>query len=224
MGKKIILISTAAALFSLPSLSHSTPEKNYLIKKNKPISTCGIKFKIPENLISDRNEIIKACLPSNQENLLSLGALFSDHGNPNWIDRFPFIRIKKNDINEILSRKNYTGIKINKNKILDTWIGSIEEECSLTRKTIFKRINGKNWEGWIAEDQYSTDAPSRPTPEYCSMFLSHNRCIRMIIGNSEATATMGQNCFTRQPENFDLAAGLSYDLFIKIVKSIEFEK
>jgi hypothetical protein len=44
----------------------------------------------------------------------------------------------------------------------------------------------------------------------------------MIIGNSTMGATMAQYCLIRKPEDFDLDAGLSYDVFMEMVKSLRF--
>jgi hypothetical protein len=95
-------------------------------------------------------------------------------------------------------------------------------ECKFKAKTRIEKIDGENRHGWLAEDSYKTNDKSASTPESCGRYLKANRCVRMAIGNSKFSATMAQYCLTGNPEDFDLDAGLSYDIFLKIIKTIRF--
>lgn len=79
-------------------------------------------------------------------------------------------------------------------------------------------ISGPNWTGYLVEEvsppheKLSANCPV-PTPMY--------RCVGMIIGNAKQTAVLKPYCFLSKREN-NLYHGLSFDIFMDMVKTIHF--
>lgn len=195
------------------------------VGENKLLLKCGLVLNVPAELPSDQGVQSDLCTSSYRDQegaLLLLGALLEGQRNPRWLDMMPSLRIYSKGIDELLSIDNESGIRRDLSGLVQSMNDFAEKNCSLNRRTHMSKLSGGNWKGWIAEDSYQELSRATSRPEYCERFSEHNRCIRMVIGNSKESAVMGQYCLTRRDNDFDLDAGLSYNIFLKIVKSIRF--
>lgn len=193
--------------------------------ENKELLRCGLVLNVPAELPSDQDIQPDLCISSYRDQegaLLLLGALLEGQRNPRWLDIMPSLRIYSKGIDELLSISNESGIRRGLSGLAQSMNDFTEKNCSLSRRTHLSELSGGNWKGWIAEDSYHELSKVTSRPEYCEQFSEHNRCIRMIIGNLKESAVMGQYCLTRRDDDFDLDAGLSYGIFLKIIKSIRF--
>lgn len=198
--------------------SKDAPQTNEFSEK------CGISLTLPDELVPDGQGKLQTCTGSYKATggtVLSLAPIYSGVRDSSWIDRIPMLHIRRIGIDEVI-KKNEGGIfhRASTGKAIVSV--SALMECKLKVKTTITKIAGTNWHGWLAEDSYNPAVQSTSLPEYCQRYSAANRCVRVVIGNSKESATMSQYCLIRNPGGFDLDAGLSYDIFIKIVKSIHF--
>ncbi|MFM0730008.1 hypothetical protein PQQ52_05860 [Paraburkholderia sediminicola] len=99
------------------------------------------------------------------------------------------------------------------------WAG-LGNECHNLLRTSITPISTTNWQGWTVEDVYGK---SRIKTRDCRIFSPEYRCISFVVGNSEMSAEFGGACFPRK-RTLSLNNGISYDLFMKMVKSIRFRE
>ncbi|CAE6770392.1 hypothetical protein R69749_01207 [Paraburkholderia domus] len=185
---------------------------------------CGLTLTFPAQLLADGQGTQISCVGSYEAiggTLLSLAPIDSGVHDSNWLERIPMLHFRRVSIDEI--------IKNNKENIFHASpagkmvvAASAPTECKLKSTTKIAKIYGVNWHGRLAEDSYKPNNKDGATPEYCEQYSEANRRVRMVIGNSKFSATMAQYCLTKDPENFDLDIGLSYDLFLQIIKTIRF--
>jgi hypothetical protein len=94
--------------------------------------------------------------------------------------------------------------------------------CNNLVRTEINSISGANWHGWIAEEIYGPPGNIRNN-DRCKSNTPQYRCIHLVIGNKKMSAEMPMACLLRQ-ETTDLEKGLSYDLFMEMIKSIHFNE
>jgi len=117
-------------------------------------------------------------------------------------------------------------LRTDENKPLDKISGKIiykseKTYCDLNVSTKITRIQGFNWHGWLAEESYT----GKPRP-HCTVpkeYTSRYRCVGLMIGNDQMSATTNQFCLLRKRE-LSLEHGFSYDLFMDMVKTIRFKE
>lgn len=205
--------------------SHYFASANNDFGVTRTLPNCGLTFNVPVELSFDqdmRPDLCSKTYLSLEGATLLLGALPEGQRDPRWLDVMPSFKIYAKGVDTLLSSTNESGIRRGLSGPVDVMNDFAEKRCSLSRRTHISELSGGNWKGWIVEDSYQKLSKATSRPEYCAQFYEHNRCIRMLIGNSKAAAVMGQYCLTRRDDDFDLDAGLSYGLFLKLVKSIRF--
>jgi len=85
-------------------------------------------------------------------------------------------------------------------------------------KTVISPIQGNNWHGWIAEESFGKGrGRCVPDKEYTNRY----RCIHVMVGNDKMSAQLAGVCLLRNLE-YSLENGFSYDLFLKMMKSLRF--
>ncbi|GAB3627276.1 hypothetical protein PTE30175_01963 [Pandoraea terrae] len=92
--------------------------------------------------------------------------------------------------------------------------------CDNLVSTEITPISGVNWHGWMAEEVYSK---SRSKEFQCTIYSPTYRCISMLIGNTKMSAHLAGACLLRE-RTTNLEEGLSYDLFMEMIKSIRFNE
>lgn len=93
-----------------------------------------------------------------------------------------------------------------------------ESNCGAVTDVQIKPINGVNWHGWIAEEQFGKVRKGcQPQKEFTKKF----RCVHIAVGNEAMTAQLTGVCLLRKKE-FSLENGLSYDIFMDMIKSLRF--
>lgn len=185
---------------------------------------CGISLSFPKNLDPVVNYQIKPCLDSYVEEngaTLSLGIFLRGGQSASTVENLPSLHIYRQNLDVALSRANGSGMRRTAKGVVNSMTNSVGSECGLSQKTSISKIRGANWIGWVAEDFYKKQNDLKPPPEYCERFDVKNRCIRLILGNDKEVITMSQYCLVRRDENFDLDSGLSYRIFMDIIKSIK---
>lgn len=215
------LILLALTLFSYGYASASQMD---VAQTNVISEKCGLTLVFSNELIFGREGRRKTCVGSFEATsgtVLSLAPLDSDDHDSNWIDRIPVLHIQNMGIDELI-KKNGGGIfgEHSTGKAVRT--APAPAECQLQERSGINEISGLNWHGWIAEDGYAGSKRNSQAPEYCQKYSEINRCVRMVIGNKKMSATMSQYCLARDPKDFDLDGGLSYDIFKEIIKTIRF--
>ncbi|MGR3906601.1 hypothetical protein Q3A80_06105 [Burkholderia sp. SR8] len=96
-----------------------------------------------------------------------------------------------------------------------TFAGS---NCGPVKNVVVTPISGDNWHGWIAEGFFGK------APRGCKLMKEYTtayRCVSMMIGNEKMVAQLGGVCLLRKKE-YGLENGLSYDIFMDMIKSIHF--
>ena len=225
MIKRVFFRSWALPLFCACLFNSLLASGNEATASNRELPNCGLELSVPAELYPDQGSHSDFCPNSYLDSggtVLLLGAVMGGHTNPSLLETIPSLRIYSKSIDNTLSANNGSGIRRSLNGVVENMDNFIEIDCSLKRKTQLSEISENNWRGWIAEDVYQEAENSGLRPDYCKRYSKKNRCVRMIIGNSKESAIMGQYCLTRLDEDFDLDAGLSYNIFLRLIRSIRF--
>lgn len=154
--------------------------------------------------------------------MLSIAPISSSARDSNWLERIPMLHIRHASVDEVIENNEKNTFIFQHHLDGRLWAANYPVECKLKSGAEMEKIYGVNWHGWLAEDSYEVIDRSVSTPGYCERYSRHNRCLRMVIGNLKLSATMARYCLARDPKNFDLDAGLSHDIFLKIIKTIRF--
>ncbi len=187
---------------------------------------CGVTVMLPAQLLANGQGELRKCTGSYSAPsgaVLSLAPVDSSAHNPGWIDRIPMLHIRRIGIDEII-KKNEESIFYSNPIGRKVVAVNAPQDCKLKSRSTIKEISGENWHGWLAEDIYEISGHNTSRPEYCQQYLGGNRCVRMVIGNSRVSITMAQYCLAGNPNDFDLESGLSYDIFLKIIETINFSE
>jgi hypothetical protein len=219
-----IMVVALILCFGWVSALAMSNSKRPILTSGESSAACGFSITLPPELTFDGKGQLQDCLGSYKSNggtVLSLAPLGLGNHDSSWIDRIPSFHIQNVGIDRIIRTKNSL-ILINGNGIESA--KQAPSQCGIKAKELITKIHGENWSGWLIEDIYGISSIRKSIPDSCVQYSAANRCIRMLIGNSKSSVTMQQYCVTRNPQEFDLDNGLSYDIFLKVVKSIHFNE
>lgn len=177
---------------------------------------CGIKAKLPTELSDNGRTKFQPCIgsyKSDQGAIFSFAPVSNDAHDANWIDRIPALHIKRVPI--LVERESNVGRDFSATP-------KAPRECNLVASSKITHLSGKNWYGWLAEDNYRPKNKGEPSEDYCRIYFSDRICLRMMIGNSNESAVMSQYCLLNEDSFFDLDEGINYKMFLEIVNSLEF--
>ncbi|WP_166486973.1 hypothetical protein [Cupriavidus necator] len=215
MTKVVCMAVLVATIASHPYASAVT-SKSVLNHNPARPKDCGINATLPAELASGDQVEFQPCNGSYKS---AAGAVFyfapSGFGayDPNWIDRIPALRIKRIPVNEAIRSDFGRRLPITPRA---------PDDCGFIAYTKISKISGRNWRGWLAEDFYKTKKGNAGASDYCRMYLSDFRCVRMLIGNLKSSATLNQYCLPDKSGQFDLDRGITFEIFRKILNSLEF--
>ncbi|WP_272546121.1 hypothetical protein PPH94_015900 [Burkholderia cepacia] len=205
-------------LLGLPASEGSEPMQRYGFYQN-----CGLSLSLPSVLAPVVDSEVSPCVNSYREEsgaTMLIGSLVGGRKNPDLLEKLPALHIYRRDLDHVLNSLNGIGLRrIANGSVIST--SELEEaECGLSGVAHISEVAGGNWSGWIAEDFYkSRDVAS--SRDHCERFDNRHRCIRLVIGNAKETVAMSQYCLVRRDGDFDLDEGLSYEIFMEILKSIK---
>ncbi|WP_423379882.1 hypothetical protein [Burkholderia sp. LMG 32019] len=185
---------------------------------------CGLSLSLPGALAPVADYEVSPCVDSYREQngaTMLIGSLVGGRKNPNLLEKLPALHIYRRDLDSVLTSLNGSGLRRIANGSVISTSEFEEKECGLSGVTHISEVAGANWRGWIAEDSYKNNRGAVSSPDYCGKFDNQHRCIRLIIGNAKETVAMSQYCLVRRGGDFDLDAGLSYDIFMEILESIK---
>jgi hypothetical protein len=238
--KTLILVcgATAAslALSSAPSYARISQEASRLefledtatvIKplKKKHVDRCGLTLRYPALVNFFDQEIGPGCAGSYKEGSTTLSMGYQYGAFPNERSKAIDINIAPVRLEEWLSaarvaqprsstfNKTDTAVELK----ADAGFGNI---CSNLINIKITPIQGSNWHGWMAEQIYG---PTRNRKSYCQVYSPKYRCIELVIGNKKMSAELGGACLLRK-RTTSLEEGLNYDLFMEMIKSINFNE
>jgi hypothetical protein len=217
----ILIVKICIFFIFFIKLTHSEEVKNKNFIKS---STCGLSVSIPK-VLESIGDSISPCIGSykNKEGaVLSLIVDKFQGASPNWIDKQPILHIYNIGIDDFLSEK-----KSQRNNFRVMPNGLVENRypmtnCGSPAKTNFIYLKGKNWNGWMAEDNYDEKEIDKSKEESCQEFKKINQCVRLAFGNKNISAVMNQYCLTKNYEEYDLDDRLSFKIFMEMILSIEF--
>ncbi|TDY24086.1 hypothetical protein B0G81_4491 [Paraburkholderia sp. BL6665CI2N2] len=224
MRGRSILIATIFFSTWISSFAASNADHQLLIS-GKPSESCGISIELPSALSPDGKGKLLDCLGSYKSDngtVLSLAPQGFGIHDPSWVERIPSLNIRRVGIDQMLRKKD-SFIVADKNGNVHTR-KIVPSACAVATSATSIKLNGRNWRGWLVEDIYKNSNRKITAPEYCQRYSSVNRCIRIVIGNSKSSATMQQYCVTRNAEDFDLDSGLSYNILLEMIKTIQFNE
>lgn len=185
---------------------------------------CGLSLSLPKPLAPVADYEVSPCVDSYREKngaTMLIGSLVGGRKNPNLLEKLPALHIYRRDLDSVLTSINGSGLRRIANGSVISTSEFEEKECGLSGATHISEVAGANWRGWIAEDSYKNNRGVVSSHDYCGKFDSRHRCIRLIVGNAKETVAMSQYCLVRRGGDFDLDAGLSYDIFMEILESIK---
>lgn len=126
-------------------------------------------------------------------------------------------------IDEKIAKGGSSLFKIDEQKSLPS-LGSgasvVTSNCGTSPSIEVTPISGANWHGWIAEESFGK------APRNCKLSKEYThsyRCVHLMIGNDKMVAQL-DGVFLLRNKEYSLAHGLSYDLFVDMVKSIRFNE
>ncbi|CAM2172516.1 conserved exported hypothetical protein [Paraburkholderia sacchari] len=216
----IVLVVVFSVNCGIAAASPNGAHKN--TRHSDASENCGATIVFPGELSEGRNTSFPKCSQSYKASngaVLSLAPSDSGPHDANWLERIPMLHTENIGLDDLINR-NSTGIFVDSSRKVK--IAPAPTECHLKTDARLSVITGPNWHGWFIEDSYRTIAHSPPSPKYCERYSKKNRCVRLVIGNLKASATMSQYCLTRDPKEFDHDGGLSYDIFYKIIQTMKF--
>ncbi|NTX48240.1 hypothetical protein HT749_33165 [Burkholderia cepacia] len=206
-------------LFGLPAAEGSEPMQRYGFYQN-----CGLSLSLPSVLAPVVDSEVSPCANSYREQsgaTMLIGSLVGGRKNPDLLEKLPALHIYRRDLDHVLNSLNRSGLRrIENGSVIST--SELEEaECGLSGAAHISEIAGANWSGWIAEDFYKNNQGIASSRGHCERFDNRHRCIRLVIGNVKETVAMSQYCLVRRDGDFDLDEGLSYEIFMEILKSVK---
>lgn len=184
---------------------------------------CGLSLSLPRILAPVADSEARPCANLYREQsgaTMLIGSLVGGLKNPSLLEKLPALHIYKRDLDHVLTSLNGSGLRrIANGSVIST--SELEEaECGLSGVAHISEVAGVNWSGWIAEDFYKNRGVAS-NRDYCGRFDNRHRCIRLVIGNVKETVAMSQYCLVRRDGDFDLDEGLSYEIFMEILKSVK---
>lgn len=205
-------------LFGLPVSEGSESMQHHGFYQN-----CGLSLSLPRILAPVADSEARPCANSYREQsgaTMLIGSLVGGLKNPGLLEKLPALHIYKRDLDHVLTSLNGSGLRrIANGSVIST--SELEEaECGLSGVAHISEIAGVNWSGWIAEDFYKSRGVAS-NRDCCGRFDNRHRCIRLVIGNVKETVAMSQYCLVRRDGDFDLDEGLSYEIFMEILKSVK---
>lgn len=219
-----VLVATAFS-FGWTSLFAESNAGQQILISGEFSEICGISIKLPSELTSAGTAKLLDCLGSYKADggtLLSLAPQGFGSHDSSWTDRFPLLHIQHVGIDRVVKEKN-SFISVSKSGSVSAR-EIVPGQCNVKAAEMISKIYGENWRGWLIEDSYKTKDKNASVPDYCVRYSPVNRCVRVVIGNSKSSATMQQYCVTRNSQDFDLDSGLSYNILLKIFRSIKFNE
>lgn len=185
---------------------------------------CGLSLSLPSVLAPVVDSEVSPCANSYREQsgaTMLIGSLVGGRKNPDLLEKLPALHIYRRDLDHVLNSLNGSGLRrIANGSVIST--SELEEaECGLSGAAHISEIAGANWSGWIAEDFYKNNQGIASSRGHCERFDNRHRCIRLVIGNVKETVAMSQYCLVRRDGDFDLDDGLSYEIFMEILKSVK---
>ncbi|WP_416268534.1 hypothetical protein SD235_16385 [Burkholderia cepacia] len=206
-------------LLGLPASEGSEPMQRHGFYQN-----CGLSLSLPSVVAPVVDSEVSPCANSYREQsgaTMLIGSLVGGRKNPDLLEKLPALHIYRRDIDHVLNSLNGSGLRrIANGSVIST--SELEEvECGLSGVAHISEIAGANWSGWIAEDFYKNNQGIASSRGHCERFDNRHRCVRLVIGNAKETVAMSQYCLVRRGGDFDLDEGLSYEIFMEIIKSIK---
>ncbi|WP_244788434.1 hypothetical protein [Cupriavidus pauculus] len=205
----------AAIIFQTLALAHSAETMAAEVSATRS-DDCGIKAKLPTELSDDDRTKFQPCIgsyKSDQGAVFSFAPVSNGAHDANWIDRIPALHIRSVPI--LVERESNFGRNFSATP-------KAPRECNLVAISKIKDLSGRNWHGWLAEDNYRPKNKRKIGEDYCRTNFADRICLRMLIGNSKESAVMSQYCLPKENGFFDLDEGINYKMFLEIINSLEF--
>lgn len=231
-GDMLAALILASATMDADALDHSSkspsrpPQLASVMKpwRSRYAARCGVDLFYPALKNSFDQEIEPECVGSYRSNN-GAGIVFdyTFGSDPQETQKTIDISIVPIGIDKFVSKSNHQ--KSGVLEIVDGqsrvmhWAG-FGNECHNLLRTSITPISTTSWRGWTVEDVYGR---SRIKTGDCRIFSPEYRCISFVVGNSEMSAEFGGACFPRKRTQ-SLKNGISYDLFMEMVKSIHFRE
>lgn len=215
-------ISCLSVIICLLFFGPSISEGRESMRRYGSYQNCGLSLSLPKALAPVVDYAARPCVGSYREQngaTMLIGSLVGGRKNPNLLEKLPALHIYRRDLDSVLTSINGSGLRRIANGSVISISEFEEKECGLSGATHISEVVGANWRGWVAEDFYKNNRGVVSNPDYCERFDGRHRCIRLIVGNAKETVAMSQYC--RRGGDFDLDAGLSYDIFMEILESIK---
>ncbi|MBC8726651.1 hypothetical protein F6X37_35720 [Paraburkholderia sp. 31.1] len=193
--------------------------------RQKVVEQCGMSLDTPD-LKSVSDQVIGFGCTGSYKNgekaVMDMDFQYDPNFNPRGGDNVSFV-VEEVGIDKKISDAKDSIFRLPPGEghpILALGVAYKESDCGdPVIKTTISPIEGGNWHGWIAEETFAK-AHGRCTPS--KEYTERYRCIHMMIGNEKITAQLNGVCLLRKRQ-YSLENGLSYDLFMNMIKTLRFK-
>ena len=187
---------------------------------------CGLSLRVPVLIDFFDRAIWPGCVgdAKTEGATLSMGYAFYPD-DPAWASKYISMEIQPIGIDEWVTPDHGHHTTFAKSgdsvELLPRY--SFGNECQNLRKTEITPIYGINWHGWVAEEIYGKSKMQAKEKKRCANYTVKNRCVHLVLGNDKMSAEMPWACLLRK-KTTNLKEGLSYDLFMEMIRSIQFSE
>ncbi|RZT42790.1 hypothetical protein [Cupriavidus agavae] len=190
-----ILLSAFESTATCPNDRFGQPTDSFL--------DCGVRATYSDSLSLGPEFWFRKCTgySTTRGGYFSFAPVGTGSHDPGWLERIPHLTIKRVPLKEAAKSR--------------PWVKRSTASYRVSE------ISGKNWKGWMVENvrmskEYTTKYSHEP-------FVGEFKCIRLLIGNSKASASMDEYCL-QDTEMYDIDGGINYPIFMGILNSVEFSE